>query len=142
MSTQTTNFRLVKPALDDVIDDTLEQLGLSAQIIDDTLSVFLDSATAEPLGTTDGSSVTYSGTLANAPLVRTTLTISAGETFTDNGDGTLTGSGVGTGTIDYATGAWSITHASTPAASIAITAAYTYRKGIVFESGAIDGGTW
>jgi hypothetical protein len=59
-----------------------------------------------PLG-----SQTYTGLLAHKNVVPGTLVITeaAGEVFTDNGDGTLTGSAGGTGTIDYDTGAYSVT---------------------------------
>jgi len=53
-----------------------------------------------------------SGTLGQASCVKGTLTLVRGvETFTDNGDGTLSSdqSGGGTGTITYTTGAWTVT---------------------------------
>lgn len=72
------------------------------------------TVTNEVLGAS-GSTV-YSGTLAQATGVRfvfglsVTGTTGAGvETFTDNNNGVLTGSLGGTGTINYATGAYSIT---------------------------------
>lgn len=54
---------------------------------------------------------TYTGLLVHKNIVAGTLVIAeaAGETFTDNGDGTLTGDAGGTGTIDYDTGAYSVT---------------------------------
>lgn len=52
---------------------------------------------------------TYSGTLAVHPIVAGSFRPTDGvETFIDNGNGTLTGSGGGTGTIDYTTGAWTL----------------------------------
>ncbi len=63
------------------------------------------------------------------PLVPGTVVIkvATGETFTDNGDGTLTGDGTpaGTGTINYATGEWSITLGAADAGK-AITCDYNY----------------
>lgn len=54
--------------------------------------------------------VAYSGTLSSFPIVVGTFAPTDGvETFTDNGDGTLTGSAGGSGTINYLTGAWSLT---------------------------------
>ena len=86
----------------------------------------------EALGTTVDLQLTYSGTLAHFPLRPGDLAISTadgGETFTDNGDGTLTGSSGGSGTIDYETGAWSITYGSNPGGGHAITADYNYFPG-------------
>lgn len=83
----------------------------------------------EALGTTVDLQLTYSGTLTKTPLRPGDLVIStseAGETFTDNGNGTLTGDGGGSGTIDYTTGAWSITYGSNPGGGHSITADYDY----------------
>jgi len=52
----------------------------------------------------------YSGTLATHPIVAGSFSPSDGtESFTDNGDGTLTGSAGGSGTINYSSGAWTLT---------------------------------
>ena len=51
----------------------------------------------------------YSGTLAVHPIVAGTFLPTNGvESFVDNGNGTLTGSAGGTGTINYTTGAWTL----------------------------------
>ncbi|MBL7116083.1 MAG: hypothetical protein ISS35_09985 [Kiritimatiellae bacterium] len=51
----------------------------------------------------------YSGTLDNKPVKEGSLVINAGVyTWTDNGDGTLTGTSETVGTINYETGAWTI----------------------------------
>jgi hypothetical protein len=82
----------------------------------------------EVLGSGTGSEVNFSGTLAHYPVCVGSLEITDGtETFTDNGDGTLTGSAGGTGTIDYDTGDWDVTFASPPASGTDnITADYNY----------------
>lgn len=85
------------------------------------------TVTNEVLGASG--STTYTGTLAAVTGVRfcriTTITGTTGagvETFTDNGSGVLTGSLGGTGTINYATGAYSVTfHAVTTAGNIEAT---------------------
>lgn len=65
--------------------------------------------------TGDGSTVTFTDTLANRPI-REIDTITDGvETFSDNGDGTLTGDAGGSGTINYTTGALSVTFNAAPA---------------------------
>ncbi len=72
----------------------------------------------EVLGTGDGSEKTFSGTLAAITGRRTALAIvgeDTVETFVDNRDGTLTGDAGGTGTIDYSSGAISLTFNTAPA---------------------------
>lgn len=83
--------------------------------------------TSEALATASGPA-TYSGTLAH-PLVasRSLQIVHSSETFTDDGNGVLAGTLGGTGTINYTTGAWSITFASAQGSG-AITANYTYEK--------------
>lgn len=53
----------------------------------------------------------YNFVLPNTPVLPGSVSTNAGgeETFTDNGDGTLTGDNGGTGTVNYTTGAVSIT---------------------------------
>jgi hypothetical protein len=83
--------------------------------------------TGEVIGTGDGVAVTFSFTLANIPVEAGTVSITDGvETFSDNGDGTLTGSAGGSGTIDYETGAGSVTFAAAPASGASITADYNW----------------
>lgn len=68
-----------------------------------------------PLG-----SQTYTGLLAHKNIVPGTLAVleAAGESFSDNGDGTLTGDAGGTGTIDYDTGAYSVTFFAVTAGAV------------------------
>jgi hypothetical protein len=90
---------------------------------------FVNEIEDESLGNTVNEQLTYSGTLAHYPLRPKDLIISTagpGETFTDQGDGTLDGDNGGSGTINYTTGAWSITYGSNPGGSHAITADYNY----------------
>jgi len=90
---------------------------------------FVNKVTNASLGTTVNNQLTYSGTLANTKLRPGDLVIStseSGESFTDQGNGTLTGSNGGSGTINYLTGAWSITYGANPGAGHSITATYSY----------------
>jgi hypothetical protein len=82
----------------------------------------------EVIGSGDDTEVTFSGTLVNYPICVGSLSITDGtETFTDNGDGTLTGSAGGTGTINYTTGAYSVTFNAAPATGVDnITGDYNY----------------
>lgn len=81
----------------------------------------------EPLTQGDGDASPPNGTLAKLPAVAGTVTITdalAQETFTDNGDGTLTGSAGGSGTVDYATGVVALTYNAALAAATQVWATY------------------
>jgi len=68
---------------------------------------------------------TFSGTLLYPALYAGSLRIVAGAvTATDQGDNTLTGAGVTSGTINYTTGAWSVTFAVAPGSGVLIMAQY------------------
>lgn len=84
----------------------------------------------ETIGTGDaGGTVTFGATLSNIPI-RPDVSVTDGvETFTDNGDGTLTGDAGGTGTIDYATGAVSVTFNAAPAESTDVNCTYNFYPG-------------
>lgn len=69
----------------------------------------------------------YNGILAAFPIRQGTFKATDGvENFIDNGDGTLTGSAGGTGTIVYATGVWALTFNTGVIAAVIIRAGYTY----------------
>lgn len=75
---------------------------------------------------------TGANALAKTPVEPGTaaITTSAGvgsENFTDNGDGTLTGSAAGTGTINYDTGEMTLTYNAAPAVGLTVSVDYTYR---------------
>lgn len=80
----------------------------------------------ETVASTVAGQLNYSGTLGNAPLVANTLAISLGSigAVHDNGSGSLSGSGVTSGSIDYTTGAWSLTLSAAPAAGVGMVATY------------------
>lgn len=94
----------------------------------------IDTATyttvsAENIGTGNGSAVTFTDTLVQATGTRFVFGITATdgtESFTDNLDGTLTGSAGGTGIINYVTGAISVTFNDAPANLQAITCTYQW----------------
>jgi hypothetical protein len=75
-----------------------------------------------------GDSVTkqFSGNIAPLPIQDGTLSITDGvETLIDNGDGTLTGTLGGAGTINYVTGAYVIAFETAPGLHVSITASYS-----------------
>lgn len=80
----------------------------------------------ESIGSGDGTETTFSGTLANYPVVPKSLVADDDiETFKDiEGTGTLTGSLGGSGTIVYSTGVYSVTFYTAPTDGQAIVATY------------------
>ena len=87
------------------------------------------TVTAENVGTGNGTLKTFTDTLVQATGTRFIFGVSATdgtETFTDNLDGTLTGSAGGTGTINYTTGAISLTFFASVTNAQAITCTYQY----------------
>lgn len=104
-------------------------------IVPGSIRLFLNEdaeVSAETVGTGDTVATVFPIALANAPIVpsgetpNTLLSFTDGtETFSDDGDGNLTGSGGGTGTINYLTGIGSLTFNAAPAA-VSITSSYTY----------------
>lgn len=108
--------------------------------IDGQDSTVYTTVNNENIGTGDGVLVTFTDTLVfKAGGSRRTcfgITATDGtENFIDNYDGTLSGSAGGTGTINYTTGAISVTFAVAPANLQAITATYQWEdssvKGVV-----------
>ena len=87
---------------------------------------------AATLGTGDGNTKTFAGTLAYIPVRTTDFTATDGvETFTDPfSTGILAGSIGGHGTINYTTGVYSITFENAPSNDIPVTATYNYFPGL------------
>jgi len=86
-----------------------------------------DQGATQVVAATTIGELTYEFTLAHKPLEPggTVAITDSVETFTDNGDGTLTGSAGGSGTIDYISGDVEVTF-NAMVASNPITAAYEY----------------
>lgn len=90
----------------------------------------------EIFGTGNGSPGSYTGNLANTFIIPNTLTITAGTNgnLTDDGNGNLIG--VGTGTIDYTTGAYDFLMDGPVFLGEDLTATYDYLADqIVFDDG-------
>lgn len=81
--------------------------------------------------------VAFSDTLAKYPVHPGTVVVtddSASETFSDDGEGNLTGDGGGSGTIVYSTGAITVTFNAAPAESDAVLASYDRKiHGVIAE---------
>lgn len=79
----------------------------------------------EDLADGDGVTTAFSGILEDYPIIKGTVLIYDGiEIFSDNGDGTLTGSAGGSGTIDYSTGAYSVTFNVAPSSTTTVETKY------------------
>lgn len=67
------------------------------------------------------------GNLSFVPVRKNTVSITDGvETFTDDGAGVMTGDASGTGTVDYATGAVSLTFNTAVVSGVSVEATYEY----------------
>jgi hypothetical protein len=85
------------------------------------------AVTGESVGTGTGSTATFGHTAAHLSVVPGTVTVTAGVVVaTDDGHGHLTGIGIATGTINYATGVISLTYSVAPPNTTPITMAYNY----------------
>lgn len=123
-----------------------DSTGLYLSYIDkDQLSDYTQ-VTGESIGTGDGSTVTFTGTLAVVGSAKTLMYISITdtvETFVDDRNGNLVGNQGGTGTINYSTGAYSVTFNTAPAGAQAITASYYHETatttGILDFTGGANG---
>lgn len=83
----------------------------------------------EALGTGTGAVALYAGTLAYTPVVQGSVLITDGtQVVRDNGQGQLVGdiNPAGTNTVNYSTGAFSVTFAANVASGTAVTADYEY----------------
>jgi hypothetical protein len=99
-----------------------DKTGLYGSRIDRQDATIYTAVANEVIGTGNGATLAFSGTLAfKGATVRNcfgvSVAVTGGETFTDNYLGVLTGSAGGTGTINYMTGAWTLTFTVAPANS-------------------------
>jgi hypothetical protein len=80
----------------------------------------------ESVGTGNGSTTTFSHTMAHIPVLLNSVSVTAGAvTATDDGLGNLAGAGISSGSINYDTGALSITFSTAPTNGTPITTTYT-----------------
>ena len=85
----------------------------------------------EPVGTGDGVTTAFTTSLDYVPVEGRTVVITDGsQIVNDDGAGNLVGdvSAVGVNTIDYSTGAVTVTFATAPASGFEITATYEYNN--------------
>lgn len=123
-----------------------DKTGLYLSYIDKTLLSSFTQVTGEAHGTGDGSTKTFAGTLTDITGVRTAMYVTVTdsvETFVDDRNGNMVGNLGGTGTINYATGAISVTFNTAPSNLQAITRGYYHETsttaGILDFSGSSNG---
>jgi hypothetical protein len=89
-----------------------------------TISLPIQPNQGQVIGTGDGATTTFTGTLTT-PVLPGSIRINAGAvTGNDNGVGAIAGTGISAGSINYATGAISVTFSSAPAVGIQILVDY------------------
>ena len=123
-----------------------DKTGLFLSYIDKSLLSSFTQVTGESYGTGDGTTKTFAHTLTAITGVRTAMYLSVTdgtETFIDDRNGNMVGNLGGTGTINYATGAVSVTFNTAPASPQAITCSYYHETsttaGILDYSGSANG---
>lgn len=100
--------------------EDLELGRIMALSIDGTVYPFGNSYSLD-IALGDGAAKDFTGKLG--PVEPESVSITDGtETFTDNGDGTLTGDATGTGSVDYTTGFYKVSFNAAPANQAAISA--------------------
>lgn len=82
---------------------------------------------SEELATGDGTETNFTGNLDYTPIDAGTVSITDGvETFSDDGEGVLTGDAGGSGTVNYTTGAYDVTFNAAPGNGQALLADYEW----------------
>lgn len=109
-------------------------------------SIAIGQVAGEQVAVGDGTTTTFSGTLASAPIAATTVSITDGrETFIDKHTDLLEGSLGGRGSINRFTGAFSLTFTSAPIENASIQASYqNYQASsdlLPFVAGNVNKGT-
>jgi len=104
--------------------NTATHLVLTSRYSD---NAYIVSRNPENLASVVAASTEYSGTVSYYPVIQNSFVINASlEKFSDNGGGVLTGDGspAGSGTIDYDTGAWTVSLGTNIDATANMTASY------------------
>lgn len=125
MDRQNGEIFIVKP----VFTNTAAGVTAGQQVFkDQTDGTYASETRSQLVGTGNGGTAAYGPVSLSPTPVRTgSLTVTAGSvTGTDDGAGNITGTGITSGTIDYSTGALSITFSANVSNGVAITAVWSY----------------
>lgn len=107
-------------------DPTPVQFNASERLFFLRNNVSILAIVAEVLGTGDGATALFSGSITNTVVEPGTVVITDGtETFTDE-NGVLTGDAGGAGTVNYETGAFSLTFDANVTNTQDVTVSYSY----------------
>lgn len=116
-----------------VVEETTAYPFTAGQITPDSFvfTALNTLVSAESIGTGDGITTNYTGTLSYSPIDTGTLALYkgvSGVSATESG-GDITGTDIsGTGSLTLATGAYDFTFVDAPGSGIAVTSDYTYDK--------------
>lgn len=123
-----------------------DKTGLYLSYIDKAQLSSYTLVSGEAYGTGDGATLTFANTLdaISAPKTAMYVSVTDGvETFIDDRNGNMVGNAGGTGTVNYATGAVSVTFAVAPLNATPITCTYYHETstttGILDFSGGANG---
>lgn len=115
-----------------VYTNTAAGVTAGEQVFKDiTDGTYASEITTAALGTVgDNTTTTFTGTMAVKPIRPSTVVVKAGAvTLTDTGTGALvSATDASTGTVDYETGAISVTFATAPATGVQPTVTYNYNS--------------
>ncbi len=119
---------------------------------DDYMAIFSGTAsdeigdTTQSIGTGDDSTTTFSDTLSTTPVLPHSVSVTADTVVGyDDGNGVISGTGIASGSVDYSTGAVSVTFDTAPANAVDVSVAYrdTADKmfGVCYAENELDRGT-
>lgn len=101
-----------------------------------TYNNYASEVTVDTVGTGNGSLTTFTATLSKVPVrpglltITTTTAVVGAVTGVDNGSGSIVGTGITSGTINYTTGAISVTFANAVTNTTPVLASYRYSSEI------------
>lgn len=122
-------------------------LGVVGQFI--MVGNLMGTQTLQTIATGDGTTVGFTGTLTNVPVYQTSVYVNitggtGGGNGYDNGAGSISGTGIASGTINYDTGAVSVNFTTPPSAgaNINVDSAPAYRARLAWSPIGNPSTTW
>ncbi len=114
--------------LDMTYEQTLRGATAGEKLYENINKFYAGTAHSQNLGTGSGSVATFTGTLASTPVVPFTVRIMSGGAYigVDDGQGNIVGGQLSAGTIDYSTGAISITFTANVANGLVVACEFSF----------------